>query len=1194
MHENHNQPINQNKAAERGKTWGTASLALILLSISAYFLAYSFQLKEGQFIFIIRAVFLLSILATAGSLAASLRGNRGLGLGLSIFTLLFIGVTASALFQGRTLSASLSILVVSALAVSWLAPREHRTRYALVVIGANGLMWVLEWIDPSWRAPLFAATPGPAATAIFGIILAYLVYLQMKEAINRSLRLKVVVWTGGIVIVLSVILVGYSILTTRQASIENAQTAALAVAESQARQIRADAEIPLDTARALAHAFTALKDPASGLELTREDVNSMLRQILVENPSYLGTYTLWESNAFDGLDQDYRSQEAHDGTGRFIPYWVRADDGSISVIPLEQYETPGIGDWYILPRQSKTEMTFAPLIYPINGVDTLMASFIVPIVYGENFYGIVGVDAPITFVQEIVDSINLYNGNADAVLLTSSGTLIGVRNRPDLVNQPAVEVYPDFDQLQARIEAGESFISLSPDGNFLRVFAPVDLGQTGQHWSFGLIIPFSEVTAPATAAAVQQTGISLGLIGLFILFLWYFSNQITRPIINLTDAANAISQGNLNITAQTGSQDETGILANAFNSMTSQLRGTLSTLEQRVADRTRNLVLAADVGRAVAQVRALDVMLKDACELILKEFNLYYVQVYLIDPTNSILKLEAGTGLVGAKLLDRRHSLPLDTHSINGRSAIEKRSVAIPDTSKSATFRPNALLPETRGEMAVPLIVADKVVGVLDMQSSQPDVLTDEALPAFEALAGQLAVAIQNANLLAETEQARAQVEAQARRLVREGWNEHLDAIHKPEQIGYVFDHNAVIPLANMDESAWMEGAAAVSAPIAVTGEPLGSLVVELTDEERRGFTSELVDIVARQVAQQVENLRLLESAERYRLESERTARLQTIEGWKTYMAGTVEKLGYEYNLNEVVPVKDDAEPHENDLKIPLKVQNETIGKLAVKGVEADDLDTANLVNTVADRLSAHIEGLRLSRQTEQALGETQSLYEIGRQLALALDETEILMAIAAPAIEANCAVAELFYFDEKDGQPELVTTVANWYREGDPLLPVGTSYSFSAIPSGRLLLSSPNAPIFVSDTQHDERVDDFLRELWKGTSTASTVIIPLNTGGQWLGMAAFSWNTRHVFSRQEQNIYTAISSLATPAIQSRRLLVSTRQQAQREAMLNAINQKIQSATTVDAVLQIAARELGHALGAPMTVAQLTMKDPSS
>ena len=62
-------------------------------------------------------------------------------------------------------------------------------------------------------------------------------------------------------------------------------------------------------------------------------------------------------------------------------------------------------------------------------------------------------------------------------------------------------------------------------------------------------------------------------------------------------------------------------------------------------------------------------------------------------------------------------------------------------------------------------------------------------------------------------------------------------------------------------------------------------------------------------------------------------------------------------------------------------------------------------------------------------------------------------------------------------------------------------------------------------------------------------------------------------------------------ALQNARSFAQAQKQAERETLLNTINQKIQGATSVEAVLQIAARELGHALGAPMTVAQLRMKD---
>jgi GAF domain-containing protein len=131
--------------------------------------------------------------------------------------------------------------------------------------------------------------------------------------------------------------------------------------------------------------------------------------------------------------------------------------------------------------------------------------------------------------------------------------------------------------------------------------------------------------------------------------------------------------------------------------------------------------------------------------------------------------------------------------------------------------------------MAIPLLVGEKVVGVLDLQSEKANALNQEILSTFESMAGQLAIAIQNANLLAETEQARAEVEAQARRLVRANWADYQDAIHKPEETGFVFEQNQISAM-TQDEA--IKENSLVSA-ISVTGETLGNLVVEMSEQSQ-------------------------------------------------------------------------------------------------------------------------------------------------------------------------------------------------------------------------------------------------------------------------------------------------------------------------------------------------------------------------
>ncbi len=628
-----------------------------------------------------------------------------------------------------------------------------------------------------------------------------------------------------------------------------------------------------------------------------------------------------------------------------------------------------------------------------------------------------------------------------------------------------------------------------------------------------------------------------------------------------------------------------------------ELQDLSKSLEQRIADRTRNLELAVEVGRAVSQVRNLDVMLKDACELILKEFGLYYVQVYLTDPSQTTLKLEAGTGSVGAQLLGRGHSLPLNTGSINGRAAVERRSVVISDTTQSATFRQNPLLPEARGEMAVPLIVADKVVGVLDMQSSEPGILNEEVLPAFGALAGQLAVAIQNANLLAETEQARAQVETQARRLVREGWGEHLDAIHKPEHFGFVFDHNKVSLLMDGDESQLPETGHAISASISVTGESLGSLVVEIDDEARREQTSELVNVVARQVAQQIENLRLLESAERYRFEAERTTRLQTIEGWQAYInSRSTDSLGYLYNLNEVLPYNK-AQEFANTLTLPVNARDEKIGNLSVQGLTTADTEDVELANVVAERLGAHLESLRLFEETKRGQLELDkrakqlaSVAEISTASSQELDVDKLLSTVVhLTQRQFGLYHTHIFIFDE--ATEELQIAACGW-QAGDAnegthetvSIPLNKQQSLvaRAARTGRAVIVNNvrNEPGWLANPQLPD--------------TASEMAVPLVIGDRVLGVLDVQSDRLNAFTDEDANIQTTLASQVATAMQNARSFTQAQKQAERESMLNIINQKIQSATSVEAVLQIAARELGNALGAPMTVAQLSMKDKTS
>jgi GAF domain-containing protein/HAMP domain-containing protein len=698
----------------------------------------------------------------------------------------------------------------------------------------------------------------------------------------------------------------------------------------------------------------------------------------------------------------------------------------------------------------------------------------------------------------------------------------------------------------------------------------------------------SEALKPVTTQTQNNLILAAVIAILAALAAFVLAQLLAGPIVRLNAIAEKVAAGDLAIQAKVETSDEIGTLANTFNNMVTRLRTLIGTLEQRVAERTQSLELAADVGRSVSQVRALDVMLKDAAEIIRARFDLYYTQVYLTNPSQTELVLQAGTGTVGAELLGRNHRLAFNTASINGRAAVEKHSVVISDTTTSATFRPNPLLPDTRSEMAVPLMVGEKVVGVLDLQSRNAGALSEDLLPAFEALAGQLAIAIQNASLLAEAEQARADVETQARRLVRANWQDYLDAIHKPEHTGFMFEQNQIKPI---DATSETSSKHAVSAPIAVTGESIGSLVVELDAEKQTAKNVELVNTIARQVSQQIENLRLLESAERYRHESEQAMHRITREGWKTYMESGSGKLGYMYDLKEVLPVEPDYTASDNAVTLPINVRDEAVGKIALTGFDQNDSQSLELANAVAERLGAHIESLRQFDQTQSALAQTEKLSDASLRFAQATDLQEVVK-IAVETLDIakiNRAVLGVFTYNSAN-ELESMEVAANWWNgSGHQVTSIGTRYMADTLRVLSMFVSP--TPVFSTDTFDDPRIDASGLEVVKRTNIRSMAALPLYLGSRQVGTLLLEAEEPHTFTENETKLFSAMGPQIATVLENRRQYAQAQKQAERESTLNIISQKIQSATTVEAVLQIAARELGHALGAPLTIAQLGIKE---
>lgn len=170
-------------------------------------------------------------------------------------------------------------------------------------------------------------------------------------------------------------------------------------------------------------------------------------------------------------------------------------------------------------------------------------------------------------------------------------------------------------------------------------------------------------------------------------------------------------------------------------------------LESRVSARTRDLQVAADVSRQITHILDQKALLNSITTITRDNFDLYGAFVFLYDETSHTLLVGSYKGAADAKV-NTREMITLDAHpSIMARAARERKMIVVGDVSASADYLPNDGLPETRSEMAIPMLLGDTLVGVFDLQSKQADRFTKDDAKVFQQLADQITVAIRNAEL---------------------------------------------------------------------------------------------------------------------------------------------------------------------------------------------------------------------------------------------------------------------------------------------------------------------------------------------------------------------------------------------------------------------------------------------------------------
>ncbi|MFN2291895.1 MAG: GAF domain-containing protein, partial [Anaerolineae bacterium] len=320
---------------------------------------------------------------------------------------------------------------------------------------------------------------------------------------------------------------------------------------------------------------------------------------------------------------------------------------------------------------------------------------------------------------------------------------------------------------------------------------------------------------PAAALSVITIGAAL-TIGVLA------SRRLTQPLETLRWGAQIMGSGDLEHRIRIESQDEIGGLAQTFNQMADslnrsrqQLEGWASELEDRVEERTRELAVAserlqrraaqletsAEVARAIAELRDLDDLLPQITRLISQRFGWYHAGIFLLDEAREYAVLEAANSEGGQRMLARGHKLRVGQVGIVGAvtgSGVPRIAL---DVGQDAVYFDNPDLPRTRSEMAVPLKIGEQVIGALDVQSMARTAYDDEDLALLSNLADQVTIAIENARLFREMQDALEEVQDLHRQYVRQEWSR---TIARERDLFFQYVRRGVPPAEDTRTEAWL------------------------------------------------------------------------------------------------------------------------------------------------------------------------------------------------------------------------------------------------------------------------------------------------------------------------------------------------------------------------------------------------------
>jgi PAS domain S-box-containing protein len=390
---------------------------------------------------------------------------------------------------------------------------------------------------------------------------------------NWTIRTKMILLLIPAIILVLVLGTLFSLQVSSDAQKGAAYDSTLNSARAYARDFNAGMSENLVISRT----FSTILDQNTGI--TRQGVLDIQHTLLHEHPKVIGIGVIFEPETFDVNDARYANTPGQDATGRFATYWNRLS-GNESIRPVVDIET---SDWYIIPKTTGKEVVMEPLIY--EGV--LMTSYITPIIRNNTFTGTVGMDVSLDSIDQTVNKVKIFD-TGYAFLVSNGGIFIsypkkdyiGRMSLSQLANQTN---NPGLAAMAIDIHEGkEGYLEMDDPvtgKNAVMFYTPITTG----NWSMVLVAPTDEMLA-----GVKALGRIMLLIGIFSIVLvgaiiFIVARNLSGPIVAMSRTADKIASGDLDVRVP-GQDGELGVLAHAFNNMTSRLREVIENLQEKVTE----------------------------------------------------------------------------------------------------------------------------------------------------------------------------------------------------------------------------------------------------------------------------------------------------------------------------------------------------------------------------------------------------------------------------------------------------------------------------------------------------------------------------------------------------------------------------------------------------------------------------------